>query len=98
MLQRGLQDCVENMVPIQFETTQKDQVKLFVESITIEAPKNVYGQKIYPTESRQLKSTYSGTCNVKIGFTINSGPVDFIETQMGEFPIMVQVNVVFAIP
>lgn len=91
MLQRGLNDCVANMIPIQFETAQKDQIKIFVEAITIEAPKNVYGKKIYPTESRQLKSTYGGICNVRIGFSVNSGPVEDIETDMGEFPIMVQV-------
>ncbi len=55
MIQQGLSDCVANMIPIQFETAQKDQVRIFVESITIEAPKNIYGKKIYPTECRQLK-------------------------------------------
>lgn len=96
MLQQGLKDCVANMVPIQFETAQKDQIKMFVDSITIEAPRNIYGKKIYPTECRQLKSTYGGTCNIRVGFSVNSGPIEYIETDMGEFPIMVQVNLLHA--
>lgn len=93
MLQQGLKDCVANMTPIQFETAQKDQVRIFVDDITIEAPKNVYGKKIYPTECRQLKSTYGGTCNIRVGFSVNSGPVEFIEADMGEFPIMIKVRI-----
>lgn len=79
------------MTPIQFETAQKDQVKIFVDSITIAAPQNIYGKKIYPTECRQLKSTYGGTCNIRVGFSVNSGPIEYVEADMGEFPIMIKV-------
>lgn len=80
------------MIPIQFETAQKDQVRMFVESISIEAPKNIYGKPIYPAECRQLKSTYGGTCNVKVGFSVNDGPIEYMDVDMGEFPIMVKVE------
>lgn len=80
------------MVPVQFETAQKEQVRMFVDSITIEAPQNIYGKKIYPTECRQLKSTYGGSCNVRIGFSVNSGHIEYVDVDMGEFPIMIRVR------
>lgn len=98
MLDEGLADCAKNIYPVEFEIPSGDRVKLFIENISIAQPQvpsswiNVKGnRKIYPTESRQRASTYTGTCTVGVGWAVNGVARPTVDKSMGEIPIMLRV-------
>lgn len=97
MLEEGLQDCVKNIYPVEFEITTGERIKLFIENITIVSPQvpqtaiTVKTKKIYPSECRQRASTYSGNCTVTVGWSVNGMSKAPIDKNMGDIPIMLRV-------
>lgn len=91
-------DCAKNIHPVEFEVPSGDRVKLFIESISITRPQvpvswiNSKGSRqIYPTESRQRASTYTGPCTVGVGWAVNGVVRPTVDKSMGEIPIMLRV-------
>lgn len=98
MLREGLNDCVKNMRPIQFELPNSDRVSLEISNICIQTPlipHTVVGareRKIYPTECRQRASTYNGMVVVRLKWSINNLEMPSIDNELGEIPIMLKSN------
>lgn len=98
MLDEGLQDCVKNICPIEFEIIGGERIRLHIENITITPPQapasciTVKNKKIYPSECRQRAGTYTGPCTVTVGWSVNGVPRAPIDKSMGEVPIMLRVS------
>lgn len=98
MLDEGLADCAKNIHPVEFEIPTGDRVKLFIESISITQPQvpnsciSARNKKIYPTECRQRAGTYTGACNVGVGWSLNGVSRPTVDKSMGEIPVMLRVR------
>lgn len=98
MLDEGLADCAKNIHPVEFEISTGDRVKLFIESISITQPQvpnsciSARNKKIYPTECRQRAGTYTGSCNVGVGWSLNGVSKPTVDKSMGEIPVMLRVR------
>lgn len=98
MLREGLNDCVKNMKPIQFELPNSDRVKLAISNIGIQTPAvphtviGVKDRRVYPTECRQRASTYNGMLIVRLQWSVNGLEMPSHESELGEIPIMLKSN------
>lgn len=96
MIREGLDDCVQNMLPVKFELPNKDRVELFVQHIGISQPTvppsfiGVVDKNIYPSECRQRAASYTAMCVVRMGWLLNGVEMQPIERDMGEIPVMVK--------
>lgn len=97
MVDTGLNDAIEDIVPVEFELPNKDKVRLCIEEGSISCPlvpQGSVGMKnhnVFPTECRQRAGTYKGRFTVKVSWSVNGGPQNFFIKDMGEIPIMVKV-------
>lgn len=100
MLSEGLDDCIKNMLPVQFELASGDRVMLKIEGCSIAAPTvpigniGVKNKKVYPLESRMRHSTYTGMINVRLGWSVNGITKPSMEKDLGEIPIMLRVSLI----
>lgn len=100
MLQDGLPEAIENLIPVHLLLANGDDVVLSIEDVTIHPPTLPVGtigvktQKIYPSECRQRGATYRGKLTAKIGWSINGRQQESILKDLGEIPIMIKVNVI----
>lgn len=96
MISEGIDDCIKNILPVQFELACGDRVMLKIEGCTISAPTVPVGsigaknKKIYPLESRLRHSTYTGMCTIRIGWSVNGITKPSMERDVGEIPIMLR--------
>lgn len=96
MIDEGLQDCLNNIEPVEFQIETGDRIKLVIEDCSILPPTvplgnfNVKERRIFPTECRQRGATYKGVCNVKIGWYVNGLKQSSVERDLGEVPIMLK--------
>lgn len=98
MLTDGLANCARYMTPISFKTPAGEQIELRIESIQIARPQvpitviDVQNRLTYPTESRQLHTSYMGMCTVRVGWTVSGLEKAPIDVDLGEVPIMLKSN------
>lgn len=98
MLDSGLAEAVENLLPVYVTLANGDRVELKIEHVSIQHPTvpsgtiGVKNHKIYPTECRQRAATYKGKMNVNIGWSINGRKQESLERSLGEVPIMIKVS------
>ncbi|KAF5283619.1 hypothetical protein FQR65_LT13825 [Abscondita terminalis] len=96
MLNRGLNDAVANMEPIQFKTSNEDKICLRIENVSINYPLVPLGligikdQRIFPTECRQRAGTYAGKLNAKISWSVNGSVPSYFDKDLGDIPIMIK--------
>ncbi|XP_055680598.1 DNA-directed RNA polymerase I subunit RPA2 [Lutzomyia longipalpis] len=94
MIDEGLNDCVKNLDPVEFELPNSDRVTLKVDSFAISNPTvplnvtDVRTRRVYPMECRQRNASYRGQCNVRISWYVNGVPKPPINKDVGEVPIM----------
>uniref|UniRef100_A0A1B0CWN7 DNA-directed RNA polymerase subunit beta n=1 Tax=Lutzomyia longipalpis TaxID=7200 RepID=A0A1B0CWN7_LUTLO len=74
MIDEGLNDCVKNLDPVEFELPNSDR--------------DVRTRRVYPMECRQRNASYRGQCNVRISWYVNGVPKPPINKDVGEVPIM----------
>lgn len=97
MVNFGLDDAIADMGPVEFALADGTRVCMRVEEASINYPSAPLGlvgirnQHIYPSECRQRAATYKGKMNIKISWTVNGGPKNFIDKDMGDVPIMIKV-------
>lgn len=97
MLDDGLVEAVDNLLPVYVTLANGDKVELKIEHVSIQHPTvpsgtiGVKNHKIYPTECRQRAATYKGKMTAKIGWTINGKKQESLERSLGEVPIMIKV-------
>lgn len=98
MLDDGLAEAVENLLPVYVTLANGDKVELKIEHVQIQRPTvpsgtiGVKNHKIYPAECRQRAATYKGKLNIKIGWTLNGRKQESLERHLGELPIMIKVH------
>lgn len=96
MLTDGLTNCAKYMTPVSFKTPAGEQIELRIESIQIARPQvpmaviDVKNRLTYPTESRQLHTSYMGICTVRVGWTVSGLEKAPIDVDLGEVPIMLK--------
>ncbi|KAK4874170.1 hypothetical protein RN001_013530 [Aquatica leii] len=96
MLNKGLDDAVADIKPVEFEIPNGDRICLRVEDVSINCPLvplgviGVRDQRIFPTECRQRAGTYAGKLNAKISWSVNGDARNYLEKDMGDIPIMIK--------
>ncbi|CAD6998956.1 unnamed protein product [Ceratitis capitata] len=98
MLTHGLENCAKHMIPVSFKTPAGEQIELRIESIQISRPQvpmaviDVKNRLIYPTESRQLHTSYMGMCSARVAWSVSGLEKAPIDVDLGEVPIMLKSN------
>ncbi|XP_018335521.1 DNA-directed RNA polymerase I subunit RPA2 [Agrilus planipennis] len=98
MVDRGLEQAVADIIPVQFEFTNGDKICLKIEEAALSCPLVPVGtigvkkQVVLPTECRQRAATYKGKFNIKVSWTVNNGKKSYFEKELGEVPIMLKSN------
>ncbi|XP_011302385.1 DNA-directed RNA polymerase I subunit RPA2 [Fopius arisanus] len=96
MLERGLTDCLKEIVPVHLLLANNDKVLLWVEDAVIYPPSiptttvGVKNPRILPTECRQRGATYKGKLMIKVGWSINGRQQESLDKELGDIPIMVK--------
>lgn len=97
MLDGGLSEAVDNLLPVYVTLANGDKVELKIEHVSIQYPTvpsgtiGVKNHKVYPTECRQRAATYKGKMNITIGWLVNGRKQEPLERSLGEVPIMIKV-------
>ena len=98
MIDSGLSEAIENLLPVHLTLANGDRIELRIEDVTIFNPAvpmgsiGIKNHKIYPTECRQRAATYKGRISAKIGWSVNGRKQESVERSLGEIPIMVKVS------
>ncbi|KAL4221906.1 DNA-directed RNA polymerase I subunit RPA2 [Mactra antiquata] len=98
ILHEGLAEIVKHLNPVEFSLPNNDRVSLTIEDIVLASPavneKAVCRTtKVYPAECRVRKTSYKGTLQATIGFTVNGEKGAPIARKIGQIPIMVKSEV-----
>lgn len=94
----GIQDCLNNLSPQDFELPNGENIVLKIEECFVsfpEVPSEVIGvetRKMYPTECRQRASTYSGMVNILLHWSKDGEKQPPMNFDIGRIPIMLKVT------
>ncbi|XP_015514488.1 DNA-directed RNA polymerase I subunit RPA2 [Neodiprion lecontei] len=98
MLQDGIFEAVENLIPVHLLLANGDKIILTIEDVSISPPSlptgtiGVKTHQIYPSECRQRGSSYKGKLTARIGWSVNGVPQETILKDLGTIPIMIKSN------
>lgn len=99
MIKGGLKTAVEDLVPVEFQLTNGDRIKICIEDALFTKPSvpldmvGVRSLKVLPTECRQRAATYKADFKVRLSLTVNEKVVT-IDRSVGCIPIMVKVSII----
>lgn len=97
MINTGLSQAIENLVPVEFALNDS-RIKITITNYTFTRPEvplgtiGVRNQSIYPTECRQRFATYKGKLYVEVNWYIDGVQQQTFQKDMGNIPIMVKVR------
>lgn len=101
MLEDGLSEAIENLLPVYLTLASGDKIELRIEDASISSPTvpagtiGVKNHRVYPTECRQRTMTYKGKINLRVGWSINGRKQESFDKNVGEVPIMLKVILKF---
>lgn len=96
-LTNGMKDVLDSLQPYEFELLNGEKLKVSVENCEIAPPRvgnqiDVKERRIFPAEARQRAVTYSGTCVMTLGWSVNDKRQVPIEFDLGAIPVMIRVR------
>jgi DNA-directed RNA polymerase I subunit RPA2 len=94
----GLKQVINSLDPHEFELTNGEKLKVFVEEVNITQPKvgsqiDVKERRIFPAESRQRHVTYAGNCSMTLGWYKNGNKQPSLDFDLGQIPLMIRVSI-----
>ncbi|KOB70880.1 DNA-directed RNA polymerase [Operophtera brumata] len=95
MIKDGLKAAVEDLVPVEFQLTTGDRIKISIDDALFTKPSvplesvGVRSLKVLPTECRQRAATYKADFKVRLTLTMNDKVVT-VDRSVGCIPIMVR--------
>ncbi|XP_050675034.1 DNA-directed RNA polymerase I subunit RPA2 isoform X2 [Leptidea sinapis] len=95
MLTDGLKAAIDDLIPVEFDTTNGERVKIDIVEAAFAKPSvplgvvGVKNQNVYPSECRQRAATYKGDFKIRLSITINEKTMH-LDRSLGQLPIMVK--------
>ncbi|XP_038219535.1 DNA-directed RNA polymerase I subunit RPA2 isoform X1 [Zerene cesonia] len=95
MLTDGLKAAIDNLLPVEFELTTGEKLKIQIDEATFAKPSvpmeavGVKNQRVLPTECRQRAATYKGDFKVRLTITIDGKSIT-VDRSLGQLPIMIK--------
>lgn len=92
-----MQTVLENIEPYEFELINGEKIKVNINNVEITAPRinaqiDLKERRVFPSESRQRSVTYTGNCQMTLGWSKNDVKQMPIEFDLGAIPVMVRVS------
>lgn len=99
MLDEGLHHAIKRIPPVEFKLKNGSIVTYSIVDAKILAPtvtpiissKTARDKKLYPTDCRQLHTTYSGKIFITVQYSHDGRVVETYERCVGQVPLMVKV-------
>jgi DNA-directed RNA polymerase I subunit RPA2 len=92
-----METVVKSIKPFEFELLNGEKLKITIEECSITQPRistqiDVKERRMFPSESRQLATTYAGNCTMTLGWSKNGVRQPSIEFDLGPVPVMIRVS------
>lgn len=97
MLNKGLDEAVADLYPIEFTMFNDNKIKLKIAEASIGYPTvpagtiGVKNTKVFPTECRQRAYTYKARMSINVEWWIDDKKQPSFDKDVGEVPIMLKV-------
>lgn len=93
----GMKTILSSLKPYEFELNNGEKIKVNIESCQITPPRinaqiDLKERRVFPCESRQRSVTYTGNCQMTVGWSKNGTQQPSIEFDLGAIPIMIRVS------
>lgn len=92
-----MKTIINTLDPFEFELINGERIKIQVENCEITSPRittqiDVKERRVFPSEARQRSITYTGNCNMTLGWSKNGTRHGSIDFDLGQIPIMIRVS------